>query len=106
MLDLKPIKERESKATKGPWILGGPFPQVSVCVCVDEGCTYPADQAAPPIFEPIAIFGESTDSSKSYCPDADFVAESRQDIPNLIAEVEQLRTKLRRLEIGYGRLTK
>jgi len=67
MLDLGPIKEREEKATAGPWrrspLIDGALYTVARCrVC------------------------ES---------DMDFISHARNDIPALVAEVERLRAELK-----------
>lgn len=69
MLDLTDIKERESKATKGEWQLGS-FGLHSVDLTNN----------------PTHVHLTSEDMK--------FIAHARQDIPNLIAEVEKLREAL------------
>ena len=45
------------KATKGPWLLGGPYPGVSVCVETDAGSTHP-DYMQPPTWEPVCVLDQ------------------------------------------------
>jgi hypothetical protein len=66
MLDLEPIKERESKATEGPW---------------DDNNTDCWRWAGMP----------RSQLRDNRC----FVAHARTDIPALVAEVERLREEMR-----------
>lgn len=43
-----------SKHTPGPWIVGGPYPSVSVIRMVDAGSANP-ENPEPPTYEPVAI---------------------------------------------------
>lgn len=49
--------------TPGPWEVGGPFPGVSVIVCVDGGCG--GESPEPPTYEPIATLDQRTTGEPS-----------------------------------------
>ena len=70
MLDLEAIKARESAATKGPWVDTDPL-----CVRHAEPNIYMGDEEIADVY------------TRS---DSIFIAHAREDIPNLIAEVERL----------------
>lgn len=57
--------------TPGPWEVGGPYPGVSVIVCVDGGCG--GDAPEPPLYEPICI----VDSRKTGEQSAQALADAR-----------------------------
>lgn len=91
MLDLEPIKARESEATTGPW--------VSAWECTPSH----TETLETVIYNPAAHDGEKQivgfifyDKYWAACsrPNAAFIASAREDIPALVAELERLRTAL------------
>lgn len=92
------IEERERKATAGPWEPGGPYPGVSVVVCVDAGSTDP-ENASPPAYGAIAILDQITEGEPNTqaSRDAAFIAAARSDIPFLLAELKKARGALRKI---------
>ena len=87
---LHEIKKRAEEATEGPWS--------------DENGIVTADKLLDRKYGEPEEVAETTQSDA----DAEFIANARQDIPDLIAEVERLRTKLMTIhlvaeqEITYG----
>lgn len=85
---LDEIRAREEAATPGPWVAFGHFntdEQVTIMADTDGG-EYVA------IWDrPWAIGGHD---ERSIRDDAAFIANARQDIPYLLAEVERLRDSL------------
>lgn len=79
MIGLYPIETRAKAATPGPWIAQ---------LYGDEGWE----------IQPVARGQDYGICSQS---DAEFIAHAREDIPALIAEVEQLRMKINNLKISY-----
>lgn len=75
---LDAIKGREAKATIGPWGVDGP----SLCGGVDSLAVYHVEDGGA-----VAYVQPSWD-------DAVFIAEAREDVPALLAEVERLRGKI------------
>lgn len=73
--DLAAIKNRCNRATKGPW----------------KSYVEGRDHSSGSNF--IMTDGEDSYLSGASIADQDFIAEARQDIPNLVAEIERL-TKL------------
>jgi hypothetical protein len=87
---LKEIKKRLKATTPGQWVTGGPYPSVSVIVCVDEGSTHP-NCAEPPTYVPIAILDDAPvngTQSKQALADAAFIAYAKEDIKWLIDQLE------------------
>jgi hypothetical protein len=60
-----------SEHTKGPWMVGGPYPGVSVIVCVDGGSA--GDSPEPAAYEAVAIL----DSRVEGQPNPEIVANAR-----------------------------
>jgi hypothetical protein len=72
-LDLNAIKARAEAVTPGPWTAGGDFTHPwEVCIAADV-----------PFVE--------LDATRQGGVDAKFIAHARQDVPALVAEVEQVR---------------
>lgn len=71
-----------SAHTPGPWMVGGPFPGVSVCHETDAG-----DWETPPTWEPICIIDHSTKGPQNpqALADARLIAES----PTLLALLKE-----------------
>ena len=84
MINLEEIKERESKATKGPWVnmgetdLDSPFFGQVWATC-EEDC-----------LRTIAVMPEADDRTEDF----NFIASAREDIPALVAEIERLRARI------------
>jgi len=97
MLDLEPIKERESKATKGPW-------EARDDTGNSQWNTWGVwtKNAANLVDGARALWIFLVDRMGYQKDDAEFIAHSRQDIPNLIAEAERLRTALRACQSHAG----
>jgi hypothetical protein len=79
---LAEIRERERAATPGPWE-------------VDEAC---GDVWSPSIWRSIAIVEDLDLPLVNSEADRAFIAAARQDIPDLLAEVERLRARIQDLE--------
>lgn len=80
--EIKEIRERERKATEGPWLWDG-----------DE--TAVEDEQPPYIYRKLPEVAEDAisvlwDSDWGDDADADFIAHARQDIPRLLADREEL----------------
>lgn len=81
---LKSIKEREEKATPGPWTLEEGI--------IEKRITAPYPQGMIPHETlPYVVF---VPGCAMYSEDMDFIVHAREDIPGLIADVERLRMKL------------
>lgn len=82
-MDLQEIKEREAKATKGPWVHleNTPF----------WGEIRTANEEA---FTQIAVMPHLDDRTDDF----NFIAYAREDIPALVAEVERLRKGVTQVE--------
>jgi len=52
------------KHTPGPWEVGGPYPGVSVIVCLDAGNASGPDPE-PPTYEPICILDQRTEGQQN-----------------------------------------
>jgi hypothetical protein len=100
--ELQRLAELESKATPGPWELGGPFPTVTVITCVDVGRGWPDPE--PPIYEPVAFTHQAIDFDKpppaNSVSDAEVIAAARNALPRLLAELTRRRTQQRDLTDG------
>lgn len=87
-LDLEPIKEREVAATKGPWRLA--MSGYSVKSTDDDMSII----AAIPGGAQTRFYHGDGAKGHQWIDNAEFIAAARQDIPSLIAEIEQLRALL------------
>lgn len=74
---LDAIREREAKATAGPWDVEGS----AYCGPLDTLTVYPVEDGGA-----LAYVQPSWE-------DAEFIAHAREDVPALLAEVERLRTR-------------
>lgn len=113
------IRARESAATKGPWRWFGNTKFKSIYLAtVNRGRVIIMDfvrwgmEGAQPRFHPqdsgfmvpvsdlvryeVDYRGEITDIN---CPDAEFLEHSREDIPQLLAEIDRLRAMVAELEV-------
>lgn len=92
--EIQKIREREQKATNGPWEIGEP----------------PSIYSEPPIYvvttakgiEGHALFMAYNWESKG--DDAAFITHARQDIPRLLADREELRRTIEDQEIEIVKL--
>lgn len=84
-LDLNPIKERESKAKRGPWF----WIRNEEAMWLQLETTEQEQQTDWHVVLafPLGTFG----GHRPYDEDREFIASSREDVPALIAEVERLR---------------
>jgi hypothetical protein len=89
-MDLAAIKERAEKATPGPWVRGE-MPEWEPWMLVSGTATESWEDA-----------GETTTSPTRVCDLADveddnaaFIAHAREDVPALVARVEELERALR-----------
>lgn len=82
------IKAREGKATPGPWVDSCEIKKTSRGV--NACCGVRADRGIGEIC-PLVAYGLKSE-------DAEFFAHARQDIPDLLAEVDRLRAENKRLE--------
>ena len=83
------IRERCDKATPGPW-------------SVDEES---GDVWVPSIWRSVAIIEDLDLPLVNPAADRAFIAAARQDVPDLLAEVERLRKEVLRREIALTSLT-
>lgn len=94
MLDLEPIKARVEAATEGPWEWYEPDPSVIVLGTKDlqafEGFVLDCARCE-------SCLASGGDCSLPGSEDRAFIARARTDIPELIAEVEELRDKFNAL---------
>jgi hypothetical protein len=83
-MNLQEIKEREAKATPGPWLED----------FNDDGflIVHPYDQLDYPTI--ICGFGDAEDTEQIDHINASFIAHAREDVPALVAEVERLHTEI------------
>ena len=86
--ELKAIRERAEKATKGPWT-HPPY---------EEEIVAPGEM---PVIRAGQVRGESFLCAED--ADLDFIAAARTDIPALLYEIDRLRTALEAAKV-YGRL--
>lgn len=99
MLDLEPIKARVQAAIDGPWESVELISHESVphgdwytWVVIPKGKGLgKEDRIAEIVEEAQRIDGVLVFNTEQYRANADFIAQARQDIPNLIAEIEHLR---------------
>jgi hypothetical protein len=75
-----------SKHTPAPWIVAGPYPSVSVVVCVDGGSGYPDPH--PPSYEPVCIVDQRTEGEPSALALAD--ARLIAAAPDLLASLLEI----------------
>lgn len=88
---LAEIKARAEKATPGPWFLRdeGTFGEVLVQYRTEpHGFRFPVARAVR--------------STPGYAESAEFIAHARQDVPDLVAEVERLREENEELLEAIG----
>lgn len=93
-LDLKPIKDRASEATEGPWTMVIYKGRGTKNLHEDKRWfNLHARPYDPELSRAKAKWHVCIEESefKPTLHDADFIAHARQDIPALVAEVEQLR---------------
>lgn len=99
-LDLAAIKAREHAATPGPWTVEARPHRIDVDG-PDGGWILRAyADSGEPFMEPF-----DDDDFPAVVADAEFVAHARMDVPRLVAEVERLRRKRRKLRAEIARLT-
>jgi hypothetical protein len=98
-VDVEKLAKLEAAATPGEWLVGGPYPGTSVCVCVDPGVMSGPD-AEPPHWEPVCILDQRTEGAPNPQAQAaaDFIAESRNQMPALLRELSALRQRVGELE--------
>lgn len=100
MIDLAAIKERETKVTKGQWrVYNEKFGRAIGTV------DHHAQLQAP---MPIVTMGLGKTGYKVHIDenDAEFIAHARQDVSDLIEEVERLREALKEVHIENKKLKK
>jgi hypothetical protein len=90
MLDLEPIKKRERAATPGPWLFDAQG---------DWGLSTPMNMGGYSTTIVCGMLGEHEPVFEDTYPigavqDGDFMANAREDIPAMIAEIERLRAEL------------
>jgi hypothetical protein len=105
-VDVEKLAKLEAAATPGEWLVGGPYPGTSVCVCVDPGVMSGPD-AEPPHWEPVCILDQRTEGAPN--PQAQaaaaFIAESRNQMPALLRELSALRQRVGELDAERLRLS-
>lgn len=76
-----------SAHTPGPWMVGGPFPSVSVCRQVDDG--------APPTWDAVCILDSRTtgSQSKQALADARLIAAAPELLAALKSALESTRCR-------------
>lgn len=87
-IDLNAIRKRAEAATEGPW--SAEYSAVVSDHANSEGLAGPINDVC------VLSDGEYIDNYNQRA-DANFIANARQDVPALIAEVERLRTQQARL---------
>lgn len=94
MLDIKAIKARCEAATDGVWCLESE----GVLTEAPEGCDcdYPTTAGCPPM---VRVFDDRSLGTQQAMDNLEFAANARQDIPDLIEEVERLKAELRDLKM-------
>jgi hypothetical protein len=75
--ELREIKARAEAATPGPWITHEPLKAKIIAVKREKAFDY--------------ICSLQVSNCPNFRNDAEFIAHAREDVPNLIAEVERLR---------------
>jgi hypothetical protein len=109
---VRAIKEREQKATKGPWLVRRRHASADRCDGIEAhiGHTHPPEQSCWDVDECPGQEAEmivQTDGG-FYGPnadDADFIAHARADIPYLLSLVEELKGQGAAQEKEINRLT-
>lgn len=117
MLDLEPIKAREKAASPGPWVARDErtsnwfpkdgdeeieirHPLIGPCnsfrKMFNGGVSYDVEYSSSAVARINPEWGSDYDKSR-HMANADLMANARQDIPALIAEVERLREEVKRL---------
>ena len=96
--DLEAIKARAEAATPGPWAVPGA--NVFRVIAPEAEHHNPRMGACPPY--PWRVIAEPSSYDPS-AADAEFIAHARTDVPDLVAEVERLRTELIGWQDGYVR---
>jgi len=105
MLNLDAIRERESKATKGPWRSmreGNQYVEARYLPCIKlvgasriDGIQRPWN---PYAYVQFGMKAETHEVARFIDEDADFIANARQDIPDLLAEIDRLNADVERLK--------
>ena len=89
LTDLEALARR---ATALPWEPGGPYPSVSVIVCIDGGIASGPD-AEPPAYDPVAWIYQAQPETYSDPPpeqavaDRNYIVAACNNVPRLVAEV-------------------
>lgn len=78
-VDLEVIKKRVEAATRGPWVFNG-------YSCIDS---VPEMEGGPGVAFVPSLYGDT--SSPQGMVDAEFIAHAREDVPALLADLEQCR---------------
>ena len=81
-LEIEAIRQRAEKATEGPWYY----------IDFGDGRAISSEATEEEVCMPITDY------------DADFIAHAREDIPALLAEVEQLRIENEKYEIALSQI--
>jgi hypothetical protein len=104
MIDLaKLIAIDEADPTHGGWEVGGPFPAVSVIVCIDGGCG--GEYPEPPCYECVCTIDEGREGATERNPLAVAIAEVIVASRNAFRELLETNRDLRGLvNILAGRL--
>lgn len=77
-----------SEHTPGPWEVGGPYPSVSVIVCIDAGCGWPNPE--PSAYEAICILDQRTEGvpSEQAVANAEFIVRACNAHEDLVAALK------------------
>ena len=88
---LNEIKYRVSLATKGPWlsVRNRDFNNENWALAWSTGYSYEEDSNVGMVVTTDGVHASELDGDAAY--DADFIAHTRKDIPDLVEEVERLR---------------
>jgi hypothetical protein len=96
--ELAKIRERAEKATPGPWGFGEPYKNDEYFDLHSHSLEAPKEVCGEP-YGVISALGQSSDSFWIRNPaDVDFIQNSREDIPKLLAEIDRLQGIVGRLE--------
>jgi len=93
-MNLQEIKERERKATGGPWVNMGEVDPDNPFF----GQIWSANEESGRL-KTIVTMAELDDQTDDF----NFIAHAREDIPALVAEIERLQAEVKRLKMSVTR---
>ncbi len=107
-IDLEQIKNRLNKSTPGPWknLDASLVESDSDCLFDDYGKKLDGDDVIVTCFDHVAHTHCGARNWEQREADAEFIAHSRQDIPDLIEAVESLQQRFETIEIAFEQYEK